>query len=167
MNGNLEDRGTTMQPAVRKSVGRWVVMPILILLLAAVYLALFSPVIAWMLGGGSQGTFIARDLDCHKGCAWFGDFTGASRNVVLRDVRFANVNGLPNIKAGTVIPATDISSGLYHGVAYPRHLTPHGILSPSILVVVILGLLPIILLLLWIRTVPFRYWRRNAVGRPG
>ena len=156
-----------MRPVRRKRAAHWVVMPILILLFAAVYLALFSAPISWMLGRGTQGTFVARDLDCHKGCAWFGDFTGASRNVVLRDVRFANVNGLPNIKAGTVIPATDISSGLYHGVAYPRHLTPHGILSPSILVVVILGLLPIILLLLWIRTVPFRYWRRNAVGRPG
>jgi hypothetical protein len=155
-----------MRPAGRKSVGRWVVMPTLILLFAAVYLALFSPLITWMLGGGSQGIFIARDLDCHKGCAWFGDFTGANRKVVLQDVRFANVNALTNLKTGTVIPATDISSGLYHGVAYPRHVTARGILSPSILVVVILGLLPIILLLLWIRTVPFGYWRGKAVGPP-
>jgi hypothetical protein len=145
----------------RKPVGNWVVLPILILLFAGMYLALFSPFISWMLGGGTQGVFVAQYLDCDKGCAWFGDFTSANGQVVLQDVRLANINDLPNLKKGTVIPVTDISSALFHGTAYPRRLTPRDFLSPSILVAILLGVLPVVLFLLWIWTVPFRYWRRK------
>ncbi len=152
-----------MRPARRKLAAHWVVMPLLILLFAAAYLALFSAPISWLLGEGTQGTFVARDLDCHKGCAWIGDFTSASRTLVLRDVRLAGVSEPPGIKTGTAIPVVDISSALYHGVAYPRQVTARGILSPSVLVALLLGLLPVILFLSWIWAVPIRYWHRKAV----
>jgi hypothetical protein len=157
MTRNTRDRRATMRPTRRTLAANWVVMPILILLFAAVYLALFSPLISWMLGGGIQGTFVARDLDCHKGCAWFGDFTSANRTVVLQDVRLAQVNEPPSIKIGAAIPVVDISSALNHGVVYPRHVTARDILSPSVLVALLLGLLPVTLLLLWLRAVPLRY----------
>ena len=152
-----------MRPVRRKRAAHWVVMPILILLFAAVYLALFSAPISWMLGRGTQGTFVARDLDCHKGCAWFGDFTSANRVLVLRDVRLADVSEPPDMKAGTAIPVVDVSSTLYHGVVYPRQVTTRDILAPSVLVALLLGLLPVILFLSWIWAVPIRYWRRKAI----
>jgi hypothetical protein len=135
-------------------------MPLLILLFAGVYLALFSPVITWMLGGGTQGIFVAQDLDCHKGCAWYGDFTSANGKVVLQDVRLANLNDLRGIKAGTDIQVTGVSSALFHGTAYPGKFTARDLRSSSILVVILVGLLPVVLLLAWIWTVPVRYWRR-------
>jgi hypothetical protein len=152
-----------MRPARRKLAVSWVVMPILILLFAAVYLALFSAPLTWLLGGGTQGTFVARSLNCHKGCAWFGDFSSANRALVLRDVRLADVSEPPSIKIGTAIPVVDISSTLYHGVVYPRHVTASDIRSPSVLVALLLGLLPVILLLSWIWAVPIRYWRRKIL----
>jgi hypothetical protein len=163
--GHQTDQRAKVGLSERKPVGNWVVMPILILLFAGVYLALFSPLITWMLGEGTQGTFVARNLDCQKGCAWFGDFTSANRKIVLQDVRFANINDLPNIRTGTVIPVTDISSVLYNHAAYPRLVTPRDFRSPSVLVAVLVGFVPIVLLLLWIWTVPVRYWRRKAAAR--
>lgn len=116
-------------------------------------------------GQGTQGTFVARDLDCHKGCAWFGDFASANRTLVLRDVRLADVSEPPDLKAGTAIAVVDISSVLYHGVVYPRQVSTRAILAPSVLVALLLGLLPVILFLSWLWAVPIRYWRRKAVQR--
>jgi hypothetical protein len=149
-------------PTRRKSFGNWVVLPVLILLFAALYLALFSSVISWALGGGTQGTFTAQALDCHHGCSWFGEFTSTDHKMPVLNVVFVNVNRRPNIKAGTVIPVVDITSALTHGSAYPRHPTLSDIISSPLLVVVLLGFLPIILSMLWIWTVPIRYWRRKA-----
>ena len=163
ITGNVKDSAAAMRPARRKLAARWVAMPVLILLFAAVYLTLFSAPISWLLGEGTQGTFVARDLDCHKGCAWFGDFTSANRALVLQDVRLADVSEPPDIRAGTAIAVVDISSALYHGVVYPRHVTTRDILAPSVLVALLLGLLPVILFLSWIWAVPIRYWRGKAV----
>jgi hypothetical protein len=162
--GNVKDQARALRRAGRKPVGNWLIMPVLILLFAAVYLALFSPLISWITGGGTQGIFVARELNCHKGCAWFGDFTGTNQAAVLRDVRFANLSDRPGITKGTAIPVTDISSVLFHGVAYPRPASRHDLLSPPVLVAALLGLVPVILLLSWIWTVPFRYWRARGSG---
>jgi hypothetical protein len=164
LTGTGQGRRTARRPTGRKRIGNWLVMPLLILLFSGAYLALFSPLIAWMAGGGVQGTFVARYLDCQKGCAWYGDFTSASRRVVLQNVRFANLDDRPGIKKGTAIPVTDISSVLYHGVAYPREASPRDFLAPPVLVVVLLGLVPVVLLLSWIWTVPLRYWRAKATA---
>jgi hypothetical protein len=161
----MNNQAAAIRPGGRKPVGSWLVMPLLILLFAGIYLALFSPVIAWMLGGGTQGTFVAQSLDCHHGCAWFGRFTSINGKITLQDVRFANLNDLPDIQKGTTVPVADVSSVLYHGVAYPRSLTARDFLSPAVLVAALLGLLPVILLVLWIWTVPLRYWRYRAAGR--
>jgi hypothetical protein len=164
LTGSGQSRRTARRSTRRGLVGNWVVMPLLILLFSGAYLALFSPLIAWMAGDGARGTFVARYLDCQKGCAWYGDFTSSSRRVVLQDVRFANLNDVPGIKKGTAVPVTDISSVLYHGVAYPRDASPRDFLAPPVLVVLLLGLVPVVLLLSWIWTVPFRYWRVKAAA---
>ena len=162
MSVNAMVQGAEMPRNRRKSFGNWVVLPVLILLFAAVYLALFSPVISWALGGGTLGTFTAQALDCHHGCSWFGEFTSSDHRMTVQNVVFVNVNKLPNIKAGTAIPAVDVTSALTHGSAYPRHPTLSEILSSPLLVPVLLGLLPIILFMLWVWTVPIRSWRRKA-----
>jgi len=162
----MQDQPLASRSGGQKAVGNWVVMPALILLFAVVYLALFSPLISWIAGGGNQGIFVARELDCHKGCAWFGDFTGTNQPGVLRDVRFANLSDQPGITKGTAIPVMDISSVLFHGVAYPRPATSRDFLSPAVLVVALLGLVPVILLLLWIWTVPLRHRRAKAAAGP-
>src|ERR1700683_4003723 len=148
----------------RKSFGNWVVLPVLILLFAAVYLALFSPVISWALGRGTQGTFTARALDCYHGCHWFGEFTSTDRRMTVRNVEFVNAYRQPNIRAGTVIPVVDITSALTHGSAYPGHPTLSEVLSSSVLVAILLGFLAFFFFMLWIGTVPFRWWRRKAAA---
>jgi hypothetical protein len=162
---------TDREAAERQSgIGGWVVMPILILLFAAVYLALFSPVIGWALGGGTPGTFTAQFMDCHHGCAWFGEFRSGDQKLSVQNAQFVNVNRMPGIRAGTVIRVVDISSPLDHGDAYPRHPALRDLFASPLLIAVLLGLLPVILFLLWIWTVPLRYCRRHlrsAAGRAG
>ena len=139
-------------------------MPALIVTFSAVFAVLFSPVISWALGKGTPGIFVAQSVDCHHGCAWFGEFISSHRGVVIDDVRYADAGGVPEIKAGATIPVVDVSSALFHGVAYPRYATARDILWPSIWPIALLGLLPFILLMIWVWTVPVRYCRRNGIA---
>ncbi|HUD37351.1 MAG TPA: hypothetical protein VMR14_10670 [Streptosporangiaceae bacterium] len=59
--------------------GAWVVTPVLILALAGLLAAFVSPAIRWALGAGTPGVFTVRFLDCHKGCAWIGEFASSDR----------------------------------------------------------------------------------------
>ena len=92
----------------RPSMTAWFLTPVVILLFAALFAVFFSPVVGWALGGGTPGIFVARDVDCHHGCHWFGDFMSSDRRLAVRDVQYAG--NAPGMKAGTVIGVKDINS---------------------------------------------------------
>ena len=87
-------------------------MPLLMLALAALLAALVSPAITWALGAGSHGVFVVRILDCHKGCAWIGEFISSDHKMAEQDVRLVALNGLPKLKPGDTVRVTDVSSFL-------------------------------------------------------
>ena len=77
---------------------QWLVTPLFIALLSVIFVILFSPVISWARGEGTSGVFVAREVDCHHGCHWLGNFVSSDHAVVLRNVQFAG--SAPAMKAG-------------------------------------------------------------------
>jgi hypothetical protein len=71
----------------RPAAGSWIAMPVLLLLFTGLFAALFSPLIGWARGDGTQGIFIARSEDCHKGCAWYGEFASFDHRIAAQNVR--------------------------------------------------------------------------------
>lgn len=143
----------------RPTTGAWIAMPLLIAAFAAVFAALFSPLISWALGHGSKGTFVARFEDCHKGCAWIGDFISSEHKVVAHDVRYVNAAGLPDMRAGTAMPAVDVSSALFGDTAYPGRVTLRDALWPAVLPAEALAVVVVLMFAGWIWVAPVRYWR--------
>lgn len=145
----------------RAPMTAWVLTPLLLLILSALFVALFSPVISWALGDSSPGIFIAHDLDCHHGCAWFGEFKfiGTGHTKALQNVRYAG--NTPAISAGTRIPAAHIHSALFTNLAYPRQPAARDLLWTSVWPVEALALILLLMLVRWAWTVPIRYWRRR------
>jgi len=141
----------------RPSMTAWFLTPVVILVFAAVFAVFFSPVIGWALGGGTPGIFVARDVDCHHGCHWFGDFMSSDRRLAVRDVQYAG--NAPGMKAGTVIGVKDINSALFRNIVFPRHAALRDILWISIWPEAVLALLLLLIFARWIWTVPVRYWR--------
>jgi len=126
-------------------------------LVAGGFCVLLSPVFGWALGGGTPGIFVARDVDCHHGCHWFGDFMSSDRRLAVRDVQYAG--NAPGMKAGTVIGVKDINSALFRNIVFPRHAALRDILWISIWPEAVLALLLLLIFARWIWTVPVRYWR--------
>jgi hypothetical protein len=140
-------------------------MPVLILLFSAAFAALYSPLISWAAGDGTKGLFIARFEDCHKGCAWIGEFASPDHKVVAQDVRYVNTDGLPALKAGTIIPAVNVSSPLFGNTAYPGHAALRDVLWPAVLPAEVLAVLVLFMFVMWVRVAPVRYWRwRQALA---
>jgi hypothetical protein len=137
----------------------WLLMPGLMLLLAVIFVTYFSPVISWALGEGTPGFFVARDVDCHHGCHWFGEFLSPDHAVALRNIQYAG--NAPAIKAGAVIPVVHVDSALFSNIAYPRHATLRDLLWVSVWPALVLALLLFLMFVRWVWTVPVRYWRRR------
>jgi hypothetical protein len=145
--------------------GAWVFTPVLILALAGLLAAFVSPSISWALGAGTPGIFVVRFLDCHKGCAWIGQFTSSDRKMVEQDVQLITFNGLPKLKPGDTVRVIDISS-IYGYSAYPGRPKIRNVLSISFWPFEIMALLLLFFFLRWIWTVPVRYfrWRLSGTG---
>lgn len=141
--------------------GTWIFIPALAVVLGAIFLVLVSPLISWALGGGGRGVFVARFVDCHKGCAWIGDFEPPGHRSVLHDVRYVDVSSgsLPRLKAGERVPAVDISSRLFGNTAYSSRPDLRDILQPAIWPILLLALVLLAAFLTWAWRVPIRYWR--------
>jgi hypothetical protein len=155
------------RPSPRLST--WVFVPLLILALAALLAVVASPVISWVLGEGTPGIFVARLLDCDKGCAWFGEFTSSDHKIVVQHVQLVALNGLPELKRGATVHVVYVHS-LYGKAAYPGRATIHDMLAKSIWPFAVLALGLLLVFLRWIWTVPVRYvrWRLGgARDRPG
>lgn len=150
----------TWRPSIWQTpIGAWVIMPISILLFAAIFAAFFSPVISWALGDGTPGIFVARFVDCHHGCAWVGEFLSSDRRAVAENVQLVNSGSLPRLKAGATVSVVDVDSPLFGNTAYPGHATLSDILWKSIWPAELLALLLLLVFARWIWTVPIRYWR--------
>jgi hypothetical protein len=143
--------------------GAWVFTPVLLLALAGLLVAFVSPAISWALGAGTPGVFTVRILDCHKGCAWIGEFTSSDRLKVAQDVQLVTFDGLPKLKPGDTVHVIDVSS-IYGNSAYPRRPTIRNILSISFWPFEIMALLLVFFFLRWIWTVPVRYFRWRLSG---
>jgi hypothetical protein len=143
--------------------GAWVFIPLLILALAALLAAFVSPAISWALGAGTPGIFVVRFLDCHKGCAWIGEFISSDHKMVEQDVQLVTFNKFPKLKPGDTVHAIDVSS-LYGNSAYPGRANIRNVLSfwPF----EIMALLLVFFFLRWIWTVPVRYFRWRLSGAP-
>jgi hypothetical protein len=141
-------------------------MPTLILALAALLAVLASPAIRWALGAGTQGTFVVRIMDCHKGCAWIGEFVSSDHKMAAQDVRLVTFNGLAKLKPGDTVRVTDVSS-FYGNSAYPGHPSIRDIFSISFLPFEVMALLLLFMFLRWTWTVPVRYFRWRMSGAAG
>jgi hypothetical protein len=147
----------------RRRVDAWVFTPVLILALAGLLAAFVSPAISWALGAGTPGIFTVRFLDCHKGCAWIGEFTSTDRKMTEQDVQLVTFYKLAKLKPGDNVHVVDVSS-IYGNSAYPGSPNLRNILSfwPF----EIMALLLLVFFLRWIWTVPVRYfrWRLSGAG---
>jgi hypothetical protein len=153
----------------RTPAGAWLVAPVLIVALAALLAVVASPVISWALGEGTPGIFVARFLDCHKGCAWIGEFISSDPKTAVPDVRLVNLHGLPELKPGDTVHAVHVSS-LYGSSAYPGRPSLRDVRAGSIWPFELLALLLLAVFAGWIWTVPVRYYRwrlRGATDLPG
>jgi hypothetical protein len=141
--------------------GVWIFIPALAVVLGAIFLVLFSPFISWALGGGTHGVFVARFVDCHKGCAWIGNFDPADHSPVLHDVPYVDTStdGLPGLKTGERLAAVDISSKLFGNTAYSSRPQLGDILHPAVWPILLLALVMLAAFLAWVWRVPVRYWR--------
>lgn len=138
--------------------GAWLFTPVLILALAALLAVFVSPAISWALGAGTPGIFVVRFLDCHKGCAWIGEFISSDHKPTEHDVQLVALNGLPKLKPGDTLRVIDVSS-IYGNSAYPGRPSIRNILSTSFWPFEVMALLLLFMFLRWIWTVPVRYFR--------
>ena len=146
--------------------GAWLFTPVLILALAALLAAFVSPAISWALGTGTQGTFVVRFLDCHKGCAWIGEFISSGHKTAEQDVQLVTLNRFPKLKPGDTVHVTDVSS-IYGNSAYPGRPSIRDILSISFWPFEVLALLLLFMFSRWTWTVPIRYFRWRLSGAAG
>ena len=119
---------TSAPPAGRRGqtrAGAWVFTPVLILALAGLLAAVVSPAISWALGAGTPGIFTVRFLDCHKGCAWIGEFTSSDHKMTEQDVQLVTFYKLAKLKPGDNVDVIDVSS-IYGNSAYPGRPTSRG-----------------------------------------
>jgi hypothetical protein len=151
---------------MKTRAGAWLFTPVLILALAALLAAFVSPAITWALGAGTPGIFVVRLLDCHKGCAWIGEFISSDRKMAEQDVRLVTLSGFPKLKPGDTVQVIDVSS-FYGNSAYPGRPSIRDILSISLWPFEVMALLLLFMFLRWTWTVPIRYFRWRLSGAAG
>lgn len=145
----------------RRSVGHWVVSPLIAAVLV-VYAGIgLPPAISVALGHGTHGSFTAEQFTAsgrvsgsNRGSgSWTGTFTSADNARVIKDVPYDG--SLPGAVPGTEVPALYLG-----GDAYAAHGSKEWL---SDLLVLILG---VAILIGWCWQVPFRYRRRRGSVPP-
>ena len=134
--------------------GLWVVAPVVLVLIAALFASSLPSAISAALGHGTRGTFTAvqYNISGKGGGVWTGTFKPANNGPAITDVTF---NGLSGVRDGSVVPA------LYNGgYAY----TVHG--STQWLINVLALLFVASMFAGWCRRVPLRYVRQRGSVPP-